>query len=237
MAWRCADLLVNELHHSRGLGQPTGTNRPTKTLTRLSPAGPIAVQSDWKCPGTMDRWVPNWVLQIDPASRCSMLTRARSWRSKRSSCSSCAERITSAASEPKATKAAPRAAWRGEELPGSESVQNSLLRDSIPLSASLLRASYDLDRCQIVAGRRCCVATSAAPPDATTRAPLTARNIRSWSKSRAMPNAEPATICTLALIKSVSSSKTVDLSASSLAVVSGQKGLRSTVRCQIPPCW
>jgi hypothetical protein len=39
------------------------------------------------------------------------------------------------------------------------------------------------------------------------------------------------------LIRSVSSSKTVALRASSLAVVSGQKGLRSTVGCQIPPCW
>ena len=37
-----------------------------------------------------------------------------------------AERITSAASEPKATKAAPRAALPGGELPGSESVQGSL---------------------------------------------------------------------------------------------------------------
>jgi hypothetical protein len=36
-----------------------------------------------------------------------------------------AKRITSAASEPKATKAAPRAAWPGGEPPGSESVQGS----------------------------------------------------------------------------------------------------------------
>ena len=39
-----AELLVNERHHSSCLGQPTGTNRPTKTLTRLSPAGPMVVQ-------------------------------------------------------------------------------------------------------------------------------------------------------------------------------------------------
>ena len=50
-----------------------------------------------------------------------------------------------------------------------------------------------------------------------------------------MPKAEPATICTLALINSVSSSKTVALRASTLVMVSGQKGLRSTVNCQIPP--
>jgi len=30
-----AELLLKERQHSRGLGQPTGTNRPTKTLTRL----------------------------------------------------------------------------------------------------------------------------------------------------------------------------------------------------------
>ncbi len=39
-----AELLVKERIHSRCLGQPTGTNRPTKTLTRLSPAAPMAVQ-------------------------------------------------------------------------------------------------------------------------------------------------------------------------------------------------
>jgi hypothetical protein len=30
-----AELLLKERQHSRGLGQPTGTNRPTKSLTRL----------------------------------------------------------------------------------------------------------------------------------------------------------------------------------------------------------
>jgi hypothetical protein len=57
----------------------------------------------------------------DPVNKSSMLTRAIPRTAQ-----SGAERITSAASEPKATKAAPRAAWRGGEPPGSESVQGSL---------------------------------------------------------------------------------------------------------------
>ena len=63
-----AELLVKERHHSSCLGQSTGTNRPTKPPTRLSPAGPMAVDRDWKCPGSTGQKVPNWVLQIDSAN-------------------------------------------------------------------------------------------------------------------------------------------------------------------------
>ena len=108
--------------------------------------------------------------------------------------------------------------------------------DLLSTCGSIARAtSTAMDRPQAAAGRRSCVATNAAPPAASTTPPLTARNTSIWSSSRAIPRAEPATICTLALISSVSSSKTVALRASTLAVVNGQKGLRSTVRCQIPP--
>ena len=132
-----AELLLNERHHSRGLGQPTGTNCTLKTLTRLSPSGPMAAHRDWRCPAPTGRWVPSWVLQIDPASRCSMQTRAKSGAPGAAllqrhrdhqvpgTALSGAERITSAASEPKATKEAPRAAWREGKPRGSESVQGS----------------------------------------------------------------------------------------------------------------
>ena len=121
-----AELLLKELHHSSCLGQPTGTNRPTKTLTRLSPAGPMVVQRNWKCPGSTGRKVPSCVLQIDSASSSFLLTRAMSCLSRSCSCSS-----------------------------GPATI-GFLARESIQLSASLLRASHELDRPQVAAGRRCC---------------------------------------------------------------------------------
>jgi len=80
----------------------------------------MAVQRDWKCPGPTGRWVPSWVIQIVPASRSFLLAdqshvlplqelqllhRRRDYRDARTALSP-ADRITSAASEPKATKAA-----------------------------------------------------------------------------------------------------------------------------------
>ena len=113
-----AELLVKERLNSNCLGQPSSTNRPTKTLTRLNPAGPMAVQRNWKCPGSTGRRVPSWVLQIDSASSSFLLTRAMSCLSRSCSCSSGPATIR--------FLAAPRAAWRRGKPPGSESVQGSL---------------------------------------------------------------------------------------------------------------
>ena len=54
-------------------------------------------------------------------------------------------------------------------------------------------------------------------------------HLRSVCRSnRKIPMADPATICILALISRVSSSRTVALRLSTLAVLNGKKGFRST---------
>ena len=55
-----------------------------------------------------------------------------------------------------------------------------------------------------------------------------ARNTSVCRSNRKIPMADPATICTLALISRVSSSRTVALRLSTLAVLNGKKGFRST---------
>ena len=134
------ELLLKERHHFRGLGQPTGTNRPPKTLTGLSPAGPMAVQRNWKCPGPTGRWVPSWVLQIDPVSRVAQ--------------------NGSPAQHPNPKTPKQRHGQHGKEenLQALNLFRVHCSRQSIQVSASLLRGLHDLNRPQAAAGRRCCVA-------------------------------------------------------------------------------
>jgi len=66
---------------------------------------------------------------------------------------------------------------------------------------------------------------------------LMAKNSRVYSNNKTIPRAEPVAICTLALIIRVSSSSnSMTLRASTLAILNGQNGFKSTTSILLAPC-